>query len=63
MKIAVGSTHPVKMQTVVDVAERAFPGAVVESVAVPSGVPDQPQGDAQARAGAFLDPELFGDGE
>ncbi len=50
--VAVGSTNPVKVAAVRAVFARLAPDATVEGVAVPSGVPDQPWGDAQTRQGA-----------
>lgn len=50
--VAVGSTNPVKVAAVRAVFARVAPEAVVEGVAVPSGVPDQPWGDAETRRGA-----------
>ncbi len=50
--VAVGSTNPVKVAAVRAVFARIAPDAVVEGVAVPSGVPDQPWGDAETRRGA-----------
>lgn len=50
MRVAVGSGNPVKLRA----TERALPdpGATVESVAVESGVPDQPRGQAETVEGA-----------
>ncbi|HET7457794.1 MAG TPA: inosine/xanthosine triphosphatase [Gemmatimonadaceae bacterium] len=60
-RVAVGSTNPVKVAAARAVlAPLVAPGAVVEGVAVASGVPDQPWGDdetirgARARAAAAL---------
>lgn len=50
--IVVGSTNPVKIAAVRAVAERCWPGCVVEGIATASGVPDQPVGDAETQAGA-----------
>ncbi len=50
--VAVGSTNPVKLGAVRAVLQQLAPGAGVEGVAVASGVPDQPMGDAQTIAGA-----------
>ncbi|GJG87243.1 NTPase [Gemmatimonadetes bacterium T265] len=52
--VAVGSANPVKVAAVRAVLARVAPGAVVESVAVASGVPDQPWGDAETRRGATI---------
>lgn len=51
-RIAVGSTNPVKVQSVTAVVRRHDRGADVRAVAVPSGVPDQPWGDAETIRGA-----------
>jgi inosine/xanthosine triphosphatase len=51
-RIAVGSTNPVKVAAARAVFARVAPAAVVEPVPVPSGVPDQPWGDAETRRGA-----------
>lgn len=50
--VAVGSTNPVKVAAVRAVLARVAPAAAVQGVAVPSGVPDQPWGDAETRRGA-----------
>jgi inosine/xanthosine triphosphatase len=50
--VAVGSTNPVKVGAARGVLTRVAPAADVHGVAVPSGVPDQPWGDAQTIAGA-----------
>lgn len=50
--VAVGSTNPVKVAAVRAVLARVAPDAAVQAVAVPSGVPDQPWGDAETRRGA-----------
>ena len=50
--VAVGSTNPVKVDAARAVFARIAPGATVEAVAVPSGVPDQPWGDTETRRGA-----------
>ncbi|EYB66686.1 hypothetical protein DEIPH_ctg079orf0080 [Deinococcus phoenicis] len=47
-----GSLNPAKVQPVRDVFQGWWPGASVEGVAVASGVPDQPLGEAQTREGA-----------
>jgi inosine/xanthosine triphosphatase len=52
-QIVVGSTNPVKVSAVRAVVGRVAPGAMVSGVAVPSGVPDQPWGDAQTIEGAL----------
>ena len=45
MRILVGSANPVKIAAVRDVFEPYFPGAEVEGIATPSGVPAQPVGE------------------
>lgn len=45
VKVLVGSANPVKIGAVRDVFEAFFPGATVEGIEVPSGVPGQPVGD------------------
>jgi len=50
--VQVGSLNPAKVTPVRDVFAAYWPQAVVEGVAVPSGVPDQPLGEAQTRQGA-----------
>ena len=50
--VVVGSTNPVKVAAVTAVVERAGSGARVSGVAVPSGVRDQPEGDAETIRGA-----------
>jgi inosine/xanthosine triphosphatase len=45
MKVLVGSVNPVKIAAVQDVFEPYFPGAEVEGVETPSGVPAQPVGE------------------
>ncbi len=52
LKIAVGSTNPVKLAAVQAVLSRAFPAAQFVAQAVPSGVPNQPWGDDETRQGA-----------
>ena len=51
-RVAVGSTNPVKLGAVRAVLQRLAPSIHVDGVAVASGVPDQPMGDAQTIAGA-----------
>jgi inosine/xanthosine triphosphatase len=51
-RAAVGSANPVKLAAARAVLARAFPGIEVTGVPVPSGVPDQPWGDAETRRGA-----------
>ncbi len=52
LRVAVGSSNPVKVAAVRAVLLRVAPDATVTGVAVPSGVPDQPWGDEETRAGA-----------
>lgn len=51
-RVAVGSTNPVKIGAVRAVLAMVAPSATVESVAVASGVPDQPWGDEETIRGA-----------
>ncbi len=51
-RVVVGSTNPVKIAAVRAVVARVAPDAVVEGVAVESGVPAQPHGDEETQAGA-----------
>lgn len=51
--VGVGSANPVKVGAVRAVVARVAPDAVVNGTAVPSGVPDQPWGDAQTIEGAL----------
>jgi inosine/xanthosine triphosphatase len=51
-RVAVGSANPVKLVAVREVLAWATPAASVESVTVPSGVPDQPFGDDETIRGA-----------
>lgn len=51
-QVVVGSTNPVKLAAVRAVIARVAPSATVHSVAVASGVPDQPWGDDETRRGA-----------
>jgi len=53
IRIAVGSTNPVKIAAAKAVLQRAFPPAEFFGVSVTGGVPDQPWGEAQTRLGAF----------
>lgn len=52
MKIAVGSTNPVKIAAVRSVVARVWPDAAVHAVAVASGVSEMPMSDAETRLGA-----------
>jgi inosine/xanthosine triphosphatase len=53
--IVVASTNPVKIQSALLGFQRMFPNEVfqAEGVAAPSGVPDQPVGDAETLQGAL----------
>ncbi len=51
-RVVVGSTNPVKVAAVRATVTRCARHVVVHGVAVPSGVPDQPWGDAETVAGA-----------
>lgn len=51
MRVAVGSTNPVKLAATED-AFAALPEATVESVSVDSGVSEQPSGEAETVEGA-----------
>ncbi|MFC7116087.1 inosine/xanthosine triphosphatase [Natronoarchaeum sp. GCM10025703] len=51
MRVAVGSKNPVKISAVED-ALSGIPGVQVESIAVDSGVPEQPWGQAETIEGA-----------
>jgi inosine/xanthosine triphosphatase len=50
--VVVGSTNPVKIAAVMAVLERSGSSARVRGLAVPSGVRDQPEGDAETIRGA-----------
>lgn len=52
MKIAVGSTNPVKVEAVRLVAAKIWPEVVVVPTAVPSGVSEMPMSDAECIVGA-----------
>jgi len=52
-RVAVGSTNPVKIGAVRAVFARVAPNAIVEGLAVPSSVPDQPIGDDETIRGAL----------
>ena len=52
MKIAVGSTNPVKVRAVRNVARKLYPNVEIIPVEVPSGVSEQPMGDDETRRGA-----------
>ena len=51
-RVVVGSANPVKVAAVRATLARCAAGIVVHGVAVESGVPDQPWGDDETRAGA-----------
>lgn len=53
MRIAVGSTNPVKVRAVKKIARKLFSNAEIVALEVPSGVPGQPRGDKQTRRGAI----------
>lgn len=52
-RVAVGSTNPVKIGAARAVLERLLPEVIIEGIAVESGVPDQPWGDAETIRGAI----------
>jgi len=52
MKIAIGSKNPVKIAAAKAILAQVFPHAKFVSVAVSSGVPEQPWGDDETRQGA-----------
>ena len=52
MRIAIGSTNPVKCNAVRGVLSSLFPEADYIAIEVPSGVADQPWGDLETRTGA-----------
>jgi len=52
MKIAVGSTNPVKITAVRLMVERVWPEAEVHAISVPSGVSAMPMSDTETIAGA-----------
>lgn len=52
-RVVVGSTNPVKVAALRAVLARCAPDANVAGIAVASGVPDQPWGDDETRAGAI----------
>lgn len=52
MKIAIGSSNPVKARAVGVVMRVVFADPEIVTVSVDSGVPDQPYGDEQTRTGA-----------
>lgn len=52
MKIAVGSTNPVKINAVINACTGTWPDVVVEGFEVSSGVDDQPRSDDETMTGA-----------
>lgn len=52
MRVAVGSTNPVKIEAARAIFSRIDPDVEIISRAVPSGVPEQPWGSEQTRTGA-----------
>ncbi len=52
MKIAVGSTNPVKISAVRQMVERVWPDAIICPVAVSSGVSEMPHSDQETITGA-----------
>ena len=54
VRIVVGSTNPVKAAAIAGAYEKLFPGErhQMETVSVPSGVPDQPMSDGETLRGA-----------
>ena len=52
MKIAVGSTNPVKVTAVRTTITRVWPEAEITAVSVPTGVSEMPMTDAETIAGA-----------
>jgi len=52
VKIAVGSTNPVKVTAVRRTVTRVWPEAVITAVSVPTGVSEMPMTDAETIAGA-----------
>lgn len=52
MKIAVGSTNPVKVAAVGDIVARKWPAAEIIAIDVPSGVSSMPMSDKETLTGA-----------
>jgi inosine/xanthosine triphosphatase len=52
-RVVVGSTNPVKVAAVQAVLDQIAPGRRATAMAIASGVPDQPIGDAETQAGAL----------
>jgi inosine/xanthosine triphosphatase len=53
LRVAVGSTNPVKVAAAQSVIGKAYPEAVVQAVDVPSRVSSQPMSDEETIAGAI----------
>lgn len=53
MEIAIGSTNPVKVEAVRQVAQRVWPQAVVVGIPIADNLPAQPIGDTETRQGAI----------
>jgi inosine/xanthosine triphosphatase len=53
-KVIVGSSNPVKLETTKEAFQQSFPNEEFEfiTVSAPSGVPDQPMGQAETKQGA-----------
>ncbi|MBP6803674.1 MAG: inosine/xanthosine triphosphatase [Chloroflexi bacterium] len=52
MKIAVGSTNPVKLTAVQSIVQQLWPDAEVTAVSVPTGVSEMPLSDSETITGA-----------
>ncbi len=52
MKIAVGSTNPVKVAAVKSIVSQLWPEAAIQSVDVPTGVSEMPMSDEETITGA-----------
>jgi inosine/xanthosine triphosphatase len=52
MKIAVGSTNPIKVAAVKSIVTQLWPGAEIQSVDVPTGVSEMPMSDEETIIGA-----------
>ncbi|NCO12174.1 MAG: DUF84 domain-containing protein [Candidatus Pacebacteria bacterium CG_4_10_14_3_um_filter_34_15] len=53
MHIFVGSHNPVKINSVINASSETWPEVKVEGFDVPSGIPEQPRGDAVTKKGAI----------
>lgn len=53
MHIFVGSTNPVKVNSVIEAASETWPEVVVKGFDVPSGISEQPMSDEETKQGAF----------